>query len=51
MRPLRGGEKGDGKGWWGCEYFKGCMMEKYLAISSEVGAWRKKLLSRVTDCE
>jgi hypothetical protein len=34
---LSGGEKGDGNGWCGWEYFSGWISEKYRAISSGVG--------------
>lgn len=34
---MRGGEKGEGSGSWGCEYFNGCIREKYFAISSVEG--------------
>jgi hypothetical protein len=37
VSPLSGGENGEGRGWWGCEYFSGWMREKYRAISSVVG--------------
>ena len=41
MRPFRGGENGEDSGWCGCEYFNGFIREKYLAISSAVGGWRR----------
>ena len=28
-------------GWFGCEYLSGLIREKYLAISSAVGGWRR----------
>ena len=37
VRPARDGEKGDGMGWCGCEYFNGLIAAKYEAISSAVG--------------
>jgi hypothetical protein len=53
VRPLRGGEKGEGRGWWGCEYLRGWIREKYDAISSPVGGWRRIFCSStlVEDCE
>jgi hypothetical protein len=43
VRPFRGGEKGDPRGWCGCIYFKGFTSEKYFAISSWFGGWRRML--------
>lgn len=41
VKPFNGGEKGDGSGWWGCEYFNGWMREKYRPISSVEGGGRR----------
>lgn len=47
VRPLRGGEKGEGSGWCGCEYLRGWMREKYRAMSSGVGDSRRRSCAAV----